>query len=78
LGGSWGCNDLAALDVKTLDLCHWVADELRDDGEDFGGVNGHAGAVEGFVTQAVWVPVTSIWIGGTGISVGGVCSSTGV
>ena len=64
MGCSWGWNQHAVLDVKSFDFSDWGADELGDDGEDFGGVDGQARSVEGLVTETVWVPVTSIWVCG--------------
>ena len=40
----------AVLDVEAVDVSEGAADELRDDGEDFSGIDGHAWAKEGFVT----------------------------
>jgi hypothetical protein len=38
------------LDVEAVDVSEGAADELRDNGEDFSGIEGHARAKEGFVT----------------------------
>ena len=38
------------LDVEAVDVSEGAADELRDDGEEFSGIDGHAWAKEGFVT----------------------------
>jgi hypothetical protein len=38
------------LDVEAVDFSEGAADELRDDSEDFGGIDGQAWSKEGFVT----------------------------
>jgi len=45
--------------------------ELGDDGEWLGGVDGHAGAVEGGVTEAVGVEITTVFVANAVVSVGG-------
>lgn len=74
-------NDLAVLDVETLDLAEiasGVLDELGDDGELGAGVDGLALTVEGGVAHAVRVEVATIGIAGTAIAVGGVGTAAGV
>lgn len=68
-------NDLAVLDIEALDLTEIasrVLEELGDDGELLGGIDGLALTVEGGVTHAVRVEVATIGIASTAIAVVGV------
>jgi len=73
-------DDLAVLDVEATNLaegagCGTVAgDELGDDCELLGSVDGHALSVEGLVTHTEGVEVTTIGIANTGVAVGGTTS----
>jgi hypothetical protein len=66
---------LAALDVDALDggegagLGAVGGDELGDDGDDLGGVDGPADTEEGGVAHAVAVEVTSVLVTDTGVAV---------
>lgn len=67
-------DDLAVLDVEALDLGQvsgGVLEELGDDGDLLGRVNGHARAVEGGVALAIAVEVASIGVAGAGVAVSG-------
>lgn len=73
----------AVLDVEALDGGEAAAgtfDELRDDGDGLGGVDGEvgAGAVEGLVALAVRVEVATIGIAVTSVAGIGVGSATGI
>lgn len=74
--------DLAVLDVEALDIGKGAAglDELRDDGDLLGGVDGELGAlaVEGGVALAVAVEVASIGVALAGVPGGAVGASAGV
>jgi len=75
-------NDLAVLDVDAADLLEGsrggtgVGEELSDDGELLGGVDGLSGAVEGRITHAVRVEVAAIGVADGGVAVGGTAGST--
>lgn len=71
-------NKLVVLDVESLDLGEWVADELGDDGELFLRVDCHTWAVEARVSHAVRVEIASVGIAYSCVSVRGVSASTGV
>lgn len=75
-------NDDAVLDVEALDLGKTTIalDELGDDSDDLGGVNGElrAGTVERGVALAVAVEVAAIGVAVTAITVGGVSSAASV
>lgn len=70
-------DQLAVLDVVTADLGQHAAglDELGHDGEDLGGVDGQALAVEGGVALAVAVEVASIGVALSSVAVGAVSTS---
>ena len=73
-------DDLAVLDVEALDLAQFAAglDELRDDGDLLGGVDGEALAVEALVALAVRVEVASVGVAVAGVAVRGVGTAAGV
>jgi hypothetical protein len=67
-------DNLAILDVETADLTKSTAgstvgsDELSDDGDLLGGVDGQAGTEEGGITHAVGVEIASILVADTTIA----------
>jgi len=73
-------DNLAVLDVEATDLGKGAArgsgigDELGDNRELLGGVNGEALAVEGGVAHTVRVEITAVGIADAGIAVGGTAS----
>ncbi len=70
-------DDLVVLDVEAADLAERarggvvVSEELRDDSEGLGGVDGHAGAVEGGVAHAERVEVAAVRVAKTAKAVRG-------
>lgn len=74
--------DLAVLDVEALDVGEGAAglDELGDDGDLLGGVDGElrALAVEGGVAHTVAVEVTAVGVALAGVAGGAVSSAAGV
>jgi hypothetical protein len=80
-GGLGVGDDLAVLDVETLDLVEDTIgslEELGDDGELGLGVDSHARSVEVLDTLAVRVEVASIGIASTGITGGRVSTTAGI
>lgn len=82
-------DSLAALDVEALDLGQGagggavVGDELGDDGEGLGGVEGQAGAVKGLVAHAVRVEVAAALVAvalaaGVAVTAGGGVGAAGL
>ncbi len=73
-GGVRVLDDGAALDVQAPDLdkvtgrCVVRGDELGDDGEFGGGVDGHSAAKEGLVAHAERVEVTAVLVANTVVS----------
>ena len=80
IGGGVG-DDLAVLDVETLDLLEAagvgavVSDELGDDGHLGLGIDDLAGPVEALVAHAVGVEVTSVRVAGARVAAGRVGST---
>ena len=66
----------SVLDVESLDLGESAGggsvggDELGHNGERLGGIEDHAGTVEGLVSHTVGVEITSIGIADTAVSAG--------
>lgn len=71
--GVWLFKDNIALNVETLDLGESsgfgsvISDELGNNAELLGGVNGLSTSVESGVTHTVWVEITSIGITDTSV-----------
>lgn len=78
-GGVRLSDGLSVLDIEALDL-HGIAgaDELSDDSELLGGIDGLALAVEVLNSHAVAVEVTAIRVADASIAICGVCSTTAV
>jgi len=71
-------DDFPSLDVKALDFCQGIANELCDDGKDFSSVDSEARTVEGLCAQTVRVEIASVWVASSCITSGRVCSSTSI
>lgn len=75
-------DDLAILNVETTDLGETAAggvvagDELGDNGELLGGVDGHTGTVEGLITHAERVEIATVGITNGGIAILGTAVGT--
>lgn len=68
----------AVLHVEASDFGEWVADELRDDGEDFGSVNGQARTVEAGIAHAVGVEIAAVGIACPGVTRAGICTAASI